>query len=583
MREWQWQALAVLAAAVFTLAVNGSSLSMGFGRDDGANLFNAVRLSPLTYFLDPPTLKAVSAYALTPWNLLVYSIGVALFGLDPAWHHFHLLVVVTACGFLTYWFLHLWLSPAMSLLGALLFLSGTPVMFISHEIMSGHYLYGLLFTIAASLCFVQAVRSGRWLPAAASALFFLLACACKEVFVPLPVVLLFLPEGRLVERLRASASLWLVVGGYFGWRWEVFEGHLLGPRGVGIDATVALRQFARIPSLLFGALWILPGAALALALWRASARGSTAVFALVLAGVLLAPLLPVTSGVGVRIPDRLLFLVWWVSASLLAIAAARVLGRWRFAPGLLIVILIAGQLVISLPWRRELAAINEKWAAWYGWVLSDASPGNLLLLADTDYFWQKAHIDGLRMAAQELGLSHNRRGRVIADTEGLAQSGPGAPEQYLVFDERTRVLRPAADTAEWDLWVARLPSKPPEIYMFRSIPRMAFLMGGSVQPPQVQGARVSIEGQVPDGPWGQRFLVLVPERCEFASLHRNVFSGSVTADAVRSASFRLELMCPTRESASRVAAGLCVVANNSGAMLVPAGQPNRECELLTRV
>lgn len=177
-RRRRWQILALLATLATTFLLNGNAIRMGFGRDDGGNLFNAVRLSPLTYFLDPATLSAIGGAALAPWNLLIYDINLSLFGLDPAWHHLHLLVVVWACGVATFFFLKLWLSEGLALMGALLFLSGTPTAFISHEEMSVHYLYGLLFTIASAWCYVLGLRSQRWPLALLAALFYLLATTC---------------------------------------------------------------------------------------------------------------------------------------------------------------------------------------------------------------------------------------------------------------------------------------------------------------------------------------------------------------------------------------------------------------------
>jgi hypothetical protein len=567
------KALALLAIVALTFALNGSALTMGFGRDDGNNLFNAVRLSPIVYFLDPATLSAVSANALTPWNLLVYDIGVTLFGLDARLHHLHLLLVVAACGYATFGFLRFWLADTVALMGALLFLAGTPVVFISHEEMSGHYLYGLLFTILAASCFVLGMRSGRPLPKLAGALLYAMACACKEVFVPLPVLLLFLPEKTLGERVRGSWGMWLVVALYTAWRWVVFEGSLLGPRGVPIQPTEALAQVAHIPLLLFGLAWYAVLVVVALALWRRRLSGREALFGVVLLGALVAPLLPVTGGVGIHAPDRLLLLIWWAFACLVAVLSVHCFRQRKLAL-LFLALLAASQVLVSLPWRAEIAAIKGKWAQWYGVVLQDHGPAHLVLLKDKEYFWQKFHVEGMRMAARQLGLPFNPRARVISDAADMLESGPQEPANYLSLDEKTGTLRPARDEAELVRWASALPPKKADVYVFRAMPRMRFAQGGKVDAPGPAGALVTVTGELPGSSLGQGLLALVPQPCVSRSLARTAGAQDGMVH------FELVLACAGPEAAKDVAAHVCVAASNGGDVIVPAGQANKDCDRL---
>jgi hypothetical protein len=171
----------IITLLALTFAIHGDALQMGFGRDDGGGLVQAARLSPADYFLDPPTSAAVSGGSVSPWHVLVYDANILLFGLDSYWHHFHLVSVIWLTSLATCFLLRLWLPAGWSLLGATLFLSGTPTLYVSHEEMSGHYLYGLLFSILSVYLFISSERHPNGKPGAASALFYLLSVACKEI------------------------------------------------------------------------------------------------------------------------------------------------------------------------------------------------------------------------------------------------------------------------------------------------------------------------------------------------------------------------------------------------------------------
>ncbi len=572
----RWLAWATLITLTFTGAFNGSALFMGFGRDDGANLFNAVRLPALTYFFDPATLSAVSASALAPWNLLVYQISVALFGLNPAGHHLHLLVIVWATGLATFLFLRLWLSNVAALLGALLFLSGSPVAFISHEEMSGHYLYGLLFTIAAAGLFVRSLRGGGWPLALLSALFYLLAIACKEVFVPLPVALIFLPEGGFPQRLRRSSALGLIVLIYVGWRWLVFGGSLLGPRSVPIHATDALQQLASIPSLLFGSSWVIVTLLVLAGVLRRRLSSAEFLFVLMICGMLLVPLLPVTSGIGIRVPDRLLYLVWWVSACALAWLADRALDLRR---GLLLALfasLIVGQLLVSMPWRAQIADLKQRWSQWYGFVQEGQGPRHLVLLNDNEYFWQKYHIDAMRMTAKRLGLGFNRSGQVIADISSLVQSRSAGGNSYVAFDEVGRRLRPPRNMDELDSWQVKLPRGRDGVYVFPAMPKLAFTAAGEVHGAQATGTSVVISGWLPASSLDVTVLVLAPYSCAATAFNKTPGTGSATV------AFRLTLACASPQIAQQVAARGCLVSSNGLDYFVPGGQINPDCSRLSQ-
>jgi hypothetical protein len=62
------------------------------------------------------------------------------------------------------------------------------------RLMLMHYIESVILSIFAAALFARAMRSGRKLPAIASALLYLLAMLAKGIAVPLLLVLLILPE-----------------------------------------------------------------------------------------------------------------------------------------------------------------------------------------------------------------------------------------------------------------------------------------------------------------------------------------------------------------------------------------------------
>lgn len=236
------QILAALAVlALVTGVLYHGTLSDSWRGDDGAHLGFVSAYAPWQYFFIPEVTREFSA-SLTPWNALPYSINLALFGVHPAGFYAHQLFSLWLAAAVTVGFLRLWLPLRWALFGAVLFLVAPPTAHIASELMTGHYLEGLVLAIGAAWCFVLAMRCDSWRYALAAAALYLLATTCKEIYVPLPVVLLVLPEGRWRSRVRFLVPFGVVGLAYVGWRYTVL-GQLLGgykPAGTGYGEAHAL-------------------------------------------------------------------------------------------------------------------------------------------------------------------------------------------------------------------------------------------------------------------------------------------------------------------------------------------------------
>lgn len=317
---------AIIFLAIATYLLHGSALN-GFWRfDDGIHLAFATTYSPWQYFFVPEITRLQSGLFITPWNVLTYDINLSLFGLNPKGFYAHQLISLWLTSVATFYLLKLWVRPVWAVTGGGFLLLGAPTVYIAQELMSGHYLEGLLLSILALYAFVHSVRFLNRSSAVVGAIFYLLATSCKEVFVPLVGVLLFLPEGNLKTRFQLSMPYGMVALAYIPWRYVVL-GKLIGgydPELQGFDFSLITKTFANIPFLLFGndslgkIVLVMVTILLAVAIWKRAFKWTLIV---IFAILLLLPLAPL--GAAVSTAERFLFLPWWGTSIFLALLLAK--------------------------------------------------------------------------------------------------------------------------------------------------------------------------------------------------------------------------------------------------------------------
>ena len=206
-------------------------------------------------------------------------------------------------------------GPVWSFLAALVFLAGPPVALVAPQLGVRHYVDGLVLALAAVLSFRRAVEGGGvvWDVAATACAF--AAMTCKEIYVPVVLLVLFLPEGTFVRRLRHAAPLLAAAAVYAGWRQVMLSGYVGGyagrTPGAGELVRLAKRLLAQAGEVLFASatprtrvLLALLAIAFLVAAFR-KGRGAAA-GALVCAVLAFAPLLPV----GESFQVRYAFLPW---------------------------------------------------------------------------------------------------------------------------------------------------------------------------------------------------------------------------------------------------------------------------------
>jgi hypothetical protein len=406
-------AVVSIGLVLLTYLLHGDALSANWRFDDGWLLDFATRYAPDQYFFDPLITRAYSPSNVTPFNPFVFDINLHLFGLQPQWFYFHHLLIIALCAIGLYFVCKKRLGLGAAVFASSLFLVGAPVAQMAQQLMVGHYVYGLFFSILATGSFLLALERRKPGFALYGGLFYLLAVACKEVFVPLPLILLFVPLCRFAPRMFYLAPYLLVGIVYVVWR-QMVLGQFVGGYSRGeFDVAKAIEQISQVPAWLLGG--GVPGSLVTLALaigvgWVVlGKREYLALFVVTMLAVL-APMVALTQSPGLHGPDRYLFVPWVVlvvfSAFLLTHVGRRMKGV--ASGGAVALWLLAAshgyaQLLEQRPGLAEFDAIYREALA--------APPKTLLF------------IDGMPLRYLQVVLNGSRRAEAVVHNKAFDEVG----------------------------------------------------------------------------------------------------------------------------------------------------------------
>lgn len=373
--------------AILVGVLGSATLDLFWTYDDPFLLRWAEEHDVMQAFLDPVATRNLPFRLLTPLLFASFELDLALFGREPVAFYGHQLLALALAAVLLYGVLRLWLSPLYAGCAGLLFLLGPPTVSWFHQLMTRHYVEGLVWAVAATLGFVVALRRDRWLwqiPAAGATA---LAFCAKEIYVPLPLLLLALPEGTWRRRLWHLVPHGVVWAAYPIWRWMLL-GTLLGGYGwvsrppewpgLGLELPGKLARVMVGESLAWGLGMLLP--VVLLTAWAAWAHGAgLRLLAVALASTLL-PLLPAAE----RLEPRVVVLPWlvWAVGAAFGLREVSTRGSPRWAGGI-----AAGLLLLLIPahrvtWTSEHAAM-ERMSAEARAFLAELDAGDLLAWPST--------------------------------------------------------------------------------------------------------------------------------------------------------------------------------------------------------
>jgi len=233
-----WQDLvSVLVLFALLLSINGGAVTQGFvADDDPIILAYAITHNPWDYFFNPHRWQALTMANLTPWLVLDFSLDYALFGLNAAGYYAHVLLYLSLCATLMYVLLRHYTARPWAFCASTLFVLAPPTASLAHELMSRHYVSGLLFGLLSALFYIKALSCTkpriRQVIACLGALAYLMALSSKEVYALIPLILLALPRESIPRKIKLLAPYALSAAIYLVWRrWML--GEWLGGYGGG--------------------------------------------------------------------------------------------------------------------------------------------------------------------------------------------------------------------------------------------------------------------------------------------------------------------------------------------------------------
>ncbi|MDZ7833045.1 MAG: hypothetical protein U5L07_14955 [Desulfobacterales bacterium] len=224
--------LFALGAAVFFFCSH--ILKFWWLADDPAILKHAVQYSFFEYFFNPSVWRELSISNLTPWLTLAYDIDWHLFGLKPESFYLHHLSSIVLGIFVLYVGLRHFFPPFLAFLASLLFLCSLPFFDVSQHLYKRHYLDGLIFSCISFIFFVHAIKKDKMELGLLAAFFYALALTAKEIYAPLCLFFLMIPEVDLKRRIRHLFPVAAVAIVYIIWR-RLMLGEFLGGYGQAVS------------------------------------------------------------------------------------------------------------------------------------------------------------------------------------------------------------------------------------------------------------------------------------------------------------------------------------------------------------
>ncbi len=338
------------------------------------------RVSVLGTLYDKTLYNALGTPIFTPFFMLSLKSDRVWFGSNATAFYTHQLLVLVLLPAAEYFLLRLWCSRTTAASTALITCLAGPILSIAPVLMLRHYIGGAVLAIVATILFVRALRSGSRGMAVASAVIYFLAAGTKEIYFPLPALLLVIPEGSIRQRIRMVVPHALAALLSAAWRVAII-GPNVGSYGFVVRPGERLQRMATLPFR---------------AVLQFAGSGSWGAIALTAAIVACAVLL------AVRLRAARLPLAVGIVAALLPIlpVATELQPRWAFALWLVLTISVAfvpralprGEIVVVIVLLLAMAAHATEWPSQFrhfkrmsdeAHVFADLAPGEIIRDAET--------------------------------------------------------------------------------------------------------------------------------------------------------------------------------------------------------
>jgi hypothetical protein len=226
-REKNERWLPAIGLILLGLILHESALQAWWRYDDPQLLLHALRFSLLEIFFDPAAYQQLAAHSFTPLLPLSFLIDYRIGG-TPFAGYLHQLLMLVAGALLLDRLLRRYVEPRFAFLGAAAFLAIWPVVYAGRTLMIRHYVEGLVAALIALILWSRRDQSGlrigprsgmakEWL----AAVFYLVAMLQKEIYAPLPLLLLVQSRANgedATTMLRRLIAPGIAAAVYLTWR-----------------------------------------------------------------------------------------------------------------------------------------------------------------------------------------------------------------------------------------------------------------------------------------------------------------------------------------------------------------------------
>jgi len=216
--DYVYHSIAILIPVALMWILYHNVLQAWWLGDDPFLLQSIAEHGIISHFYQSEVWRSLSPINLTPWVILSLGIDWHFFGLEPLGYYWHHLFSFTFVLIIAYLVLNLFFSPLVCSLTLSIFVASIPSADIAQFLMVRHYLEGFGLTLLAFLIYVKTIHTQKLRWAILGSFFYLLATTAKEIYIPLVVILPFLPIGTLQQRWKMLIPFIVVAGTYVIWR-----------------------------------------------------------------------------------------------------------------------------------------------------------------------------------------------------------------------------------------------------------------------------------------------------------------------------------------------------------------------------
>lgn len=200
-----------LSLALAVLLLYGFLACNWWYADDPEIIVYALKHSPSDYLLNPDIWQSFSPFNFVPWVIASLQIDAVFSDFSPFGYYLHQFIALVIVALILFKVFNLFMKKALfAFSGVLIFLLTPSTLSVVSWLSTRHYLEGLGFSLLSICFFIKGLRNGKFVLACVSALWYALGALSKEVYVPLPFLLLLLPGKTLRDRFKYSLPLFSV-------------------------------------------------------------------------------------------------------------------------------------------------------------------------------------------------------------------------------------------------------------------------------------------------------------------------------------------------------------------------------------